>query len=158
MDYQVHVETVPSQLTGVVRERVAPHDLAVVVPAACGEVWTFMRAAGLPRPGRNLALYLDSEINLECGVEVPAPFAGNGRVVQSSTPAGAVATTTHFGSYAELGQAHAAVQAYCREQGLTLAGPNWEIYGHWDPAWDTEPARIRTDVFYLLEPAGAARV
>jgi hypothetical protein len=33
-----------------------------------------------------------------------------------------------------------------------LAGPNWEIYGHWLDEWNNDPAKIRTDVFYLLQP------
>jgi hypothetical protein len=32
----------------------------------------------------------------------------------------------------------------------TLAGPQWEIYGHWLPEWNKDPSQIRTDVYYLL--------
>jgi hypothetical protein len=32
----------------------------------------------------------------------------------------------------------------------SLAGPNWEIYGHWQREWDTNPSQIRTDVYYQL--------
>jgi len=31
-----------------------------------------------------------------------------------------------------------------------FAGPNWEIYGHWQSEWNTNPSQIRTDVYYLL--------
>jgi hypothetical protein len=31
-----------------------------------------------------------------------------------------------------------------------LAGPNWEIYGHWQNEWNKDPSQIRTDVYYLL--------
>jgi hypothetical protein len=27
------------------------------------------------------------------------------------------------------------------------------IYGHWQPEWNADPSRIRTDVFYLVAPA-----
>ncbi len=37
---------------------------------------------------------------------------------------------------------------------LAHAGPNWEIYGHWQPEWNTDPLRIRTDVFYQVAPKG----
>jgi effector-binding domain-containing protein len=110
--------------------------------------------AGLPRPGRHLAVYLDGKGNIEVGVEVAEPFAGNERVVPSSTPAGRVATTTHWGPYHSLGDAHQAVQKCCSENGHALTGVCWELYGH----WTDDPAQLRTDVFYLLRAAANANV
>jgi len=153
MEYQVQVRHVPSQLTAVVRFRARPDELSRKVPQACGEVWEFARAAGLPRPGRHLALYLDGEINVEVGAEMAQPFAGDGRVVCSSTPAGLVATTVHWGPYNRLGDAHKAVVQWCAANGHTPTGVNWEIYGHWQDDWNDDPAKIRTDVFYLLRAA-----
>jgi effector-binding domain-containing protein len=150
MEYQVHVQHVESQLTGVVHFRASPNELATVVPAACGEVWTFFRTSGLPRPGRHLALYLDDKGNLEVGVEVTEPFAGNERVVCSSLPAGTVATATHWGPYQRLGEAHKAICKWCSENGHTLTGVCWELYGH----WTDNLAQVRTDVYYLLQDAG----
>jgi effector-binding domain-containing protein len=152
MPYQVHVRHVASQTTAVVRCRAKPSELSQVVPAGCGEVWAFVRSAGLPRPGRNLALYLDGEINLEVGAEMDQPFTGNDRVVCSSTPAGLVATTVHLGPYHRLGDAHDAIVKWCSANGHALAGPNWEVYGH----WIDDPAQLRTDVFYLLQAASAS--
>ena len=149
MEYQVRVEPVDPMTTAVVRRRAGLDELATVVPQACGEVWNFIRASHLPHPGRNLALYLDGAINLECGVEVFQPFAGNDRVVCSSTPAGMVATATHLGPYDRLGEAHAAIRQWCSDQGHALAGPNWEVYDH----WNDDPSQLRTDVFYLLQDA-----
>ncbi len=150
MSYQVRLEQVAPQLTAVIRFRARQDELSKVVPAACGEVWTWARTAGLPKPGRHVALYLDCAINLEVGAEVTQPFTGDGRVVCSSTPAGPVATTAHFGPYSRLGDAHQAVLQWCAQQGHALAGPNWEVYGH----WDDDPAKLRTDVYYLLQGAG----
>jgi hypothetical protein len=42
------------------------------------------------------------------------------------------------------------VKQWCRDHQHRLAGPSWEIYGHWQRDWDTDPSRIRTDVFWLL--------
>ncbi|HEX8943744.1 MAG TPA: hypothetical protein VF785_11460, partial [Gemmatimonadaceae bacterium] len=56
-----------------------------------------------------------------------------------------VATTTHWGDFSALGDAHAALVGWCRARGLSLAGPRWEVYGHW-----RERAIPRTDVYYLL--------
>jgi effector-binding domain-containing protein len=152
MEYQVHVQHIGPQTTAVVRRRAKPSEFSQVVPKACGEVWTFMRSSGEPRPGRHLALYLDGEVNLEIGVEAARPFAGNDEVVCSSLPAGMVATTAHFGPYNRLGDAHDAIRKWCADHGQALAGPFWEVYGH----WTDDPSQLRTDVFYLLQPVGGS--
>lgn len=148
--YDSQICEVTRQPTAVIRCHAKQTDLAVVVPQHCGEVWAFMRSSGLPRPGRNLALYLDAldgEINLEVGVEVVQPFTGNNRVVCSSTLDGKVVTTAHFGPYDRLGEAHTAIRKHCAEHGHLLAGPSWELYGH----WTDNPDELRTDVFYVLK-------
>jgi effector-binding domain-containing protein len=139
----------PAIPTAVVRERVPADQRSRFVPAACGEVWSFFRSAGLPKPGRNVALYLE-ENRVEAGVEVTAAFAGNDRIVGSQLPAGRVATATHFGPYAGLGEVHAAIRRWCADHGHALSGVCWEVYGHWDASWDDDPSQIRTDVFHLL--------
>lgn len=150
MPYPIHLKSVEAVPTAVVRSRVEPHELSKFLPAACGEVWNFIRAAGLPRPGRHVALYLENH-QVEVGAEVSEPFVGNDRVHSSQLPAGRVATTTHFGPYAGLGEAHDAIRRWCAEHGHTPAGICWEIYGHWEERWNTDPSQIRTEVFHLLQ-------
>ena len=146
MAYQVQLTEVAAQLTGVVRLRATLEQLPTVIPQACGEVWTFFRSSGLPRPGRHLALYLDNVMNIECGVEVFQPFTGNDRVFCSKTPAGMAATAVHMGPYHLLGEAHNAVKAWCKDHGHAVTGCCWEVYGH----WTDDPTSLRTDIFYLL--------
>ena len=136
--------------TAVIRSRVAAKELAQFVPAACGEVWSFIRSAGLPRPGRHVALYLDAQGAVEVGAEVSEPFAGNERVHCSQLPAGRVVTTVHFGPYGRLSDAHAAIREWCARQGRRCSGVSWEIYGHWEESWNADSSKIRTDVFYLI--------
>src|SRR5947209_3021714 len=113
MEYSVRVEQVAPVTTAVVRRVVRPDQLSTVVPQACGEVWTFVRSAGVPDPGRHVALYLDGAINLEVGAEVGQPFAGDGNVVCSSLPGGTVATVAHFGPYDRLADAYDALNRFC---------------------------------------------
>jgi effector-binding domain-containing protein len=156
MEYDVRLEQLASRPLAVVCRQATLQDLAKVVPAACGLVWGVVQAQKLAGAGRHVAIYRDDEINLEVGVELDAPFVGHGEVVGSTTPAGAVATSTHFGPYHRLAEAHQAVREWCADRGYRLAGPNWEIYGHWTDEWNKDPAKIRTDVFYLLERDGSA--
>jgi effector-binding domain-containing protein len=150
--YPVQVRQLESIPLAVIRRQAKPSDLSRLVPECCGLVWEVMRAQKV-KAGRHVALYWDGSIRVEVGVELQAPFSEQGEVVRSATPAGLVASTTHLGPYAGLGAAHDAVQQWCRANNHRLAGPSWEIYGHWEPEWNADPSRIRTDVYYLLTAA-----
>ena len=152
MPYQIKLTNTEAIPTAVIRDRVQPGELSKFVPAACGEVWSFIRSAGLPRPGRHVALYLKAGL-VEVGAEVSERFVGNERVQCSQLPAGRVATTTHFGPYARLGSARSEIRQWCAERGHRLSSICWEIYGHWDESWNADPSKIRTDVFHLLDDA-----
>ena len=147
------VESRPTH-TAVIRSRVARKERSTFVVAACGEVWSFVRAAGVPRPGRHFALYLGHGM-VEAGTEVLEPFAGNDRVVCSQLPAGRVATIRQFGPPSQLAEAHAELRRWCAEHGHRLTGVSGEIYGQWDESWNTDPAKIQTDVFYVLAEPGS---
>ena len=140
---------VPAIHTAVIRGRMPASALSKFVPASCGEVWSFARDTGMPKPGRHVALYLADGV-VEAGAEVNAPFAGNDRVLNSQLPSGRVATTTHLGPYGRLGDAHSAIKAWAAEHRYRLSGICWEIYGHWEDRWNADPSQIRTDVFHLL--------
>jgi len=139
----------------VVRRQVSASELSRIVPQCCGLVWNVVRAQQA-RAGRHVAIYWDGGIRLEVGVELLGPFAEEGEVIRSTTPSGAVAWTTHLGPYGDLGAAHEAVRQWCQANDRRLAGPNWEIYGHWQDQWNTNPALIRTDVYYLLTSQSSA--
>jgi hypothetical protein len=131
MDYEIRVTQVGPQPTAVVRRQAKQNELIKVIPPACSEVWDFFRTSLLPRPGRNVVLYLDEVINLEVGVEVALPFTGNGE-------------------YVRLHEAHAAIHRWCAAFNHVRTGPNWEVYGH----WEDDPVKRRTDVYYLLQADG----
>lgn len=147
MDYTVQLDRVAAQPLAVVRRRASLRELSVVVPQACGLVWDFLKRQQFKSAGRHVAVYLDDVINLEVGVEVHAPFVSGGEVIASTTPAGTVATTIHYGPYQRLADAHIAVRRWCAENHHALAGPNWEVYDH----WTDDEAKLRTDIFYLLK-------
>jgi effector-binding domain-containing protein len=149
MSLSVHLIDAAASPLAVVRRRARRSELSTVVPQSCGLVWEFMRAHQV-RAGRHVALYLNGNIDLEVGVEAEGAFPEQGQIVRSQTPAGLVAAAVHFGPYQQLGAAHDAIRAWCASEGHRLTGLNWEIYGHWQPAWNTDPSGIRTDVFYQV--------
>ena len=154
MEYVVRHGHQSSRPLAVVRRRAGARELAKVVPEACGVVWSAIRSQGVAGAGRHVAVYLDGEINLEVGVELDAPYPGHGEVVGSATPSGEVASTTHRGPYGRLHEAHEAIHRWCAANGRTPAGPSWEVYGHWQDEWNSDPGKITTEVFYLLVPDG----
>ena len=67
-------------------------------------------------------------------------------MIASALPGGEAATATHRGDYARLGVTHDAVREHVAAHGRELAGPRWEIYGH----WREDPSELETEVFWLL--------
>ena len=148
-NYTVRIQQLDSVPLAVIRRQVSRSELSRVVPECCGLVWNAVRAQQA-RGGRHVAVYLDDAIRIEVGVELLGPFSERDDIVLSATPAGDVASTTHFGSYGRLGAAHEAIHQWCHANDRQPAGPSWEIYGHWLPEWNDDPSQIRTDVYYLL--------
>ena len=102
------------------------------------EVWALLRAtSGLWTHGHNVMLYRPgvaaAEVAVEIGVQVARSFAAAGRVVPSVLPGTTVATAVHQGTPAQIGEAHAAVRAWCTERRRGITGLSWEIYGDPDP-------------------------
>jgi effector-binding domain-containing protein len=159
---EVEVREVAPQTLAVVRGRANAGNVGARIGEYLSEVWAFLKASGLKpaeveHSGHNVVIYLNQEgksllftdegVPIEAGVQMAAPFEGRGRVVCSASPGGTAATVTYFGPYEKLAEAHKAIRAWCKEDGRVLAGPVWEVYGH----WTDKPSELRTDVFYLLK-------
>jgi effector-binding domain-containing protein len=112
-------------------------------------VWGFLRGdapKGLYRHGHNVMLYRDDVPNVEVGVQVTGSFDPVGDVVASTLPGGLVATATHRGPIARIGDTHRAVCEWSTANGYRLAGPHWEVYGDPDPS----TGDFDVDVFWSL--------
>jgi effector-binding domain-containing protein len=143
---EVHADEVEARPTAVVAATTTWREFPSLWPVLSGEVWACLRAAGVTRGCRNVMLYRDDVPHVEVGVELLVECPLTGRVVASSLPAGRVAMTVHRGPYTGLGAAHQAVQEWCVQRAVPLAGPRWEVYG---PHHD-DPAMCWTEVAYLL--------
>jgi len=135
----VQILQVVSQPTAIVRGPATTTNLPPRIRALFDEFYKgFQGKAGL-----NIVYYPSwhesHEFDIECGVQVES--GGN-----SATPAGTVATLAYFGPYDQMKPAHEEIHRYVRANGHQIAGPSWEVYGH----WSDDPAHLRTDIFYLL--------
>ena len=138
--------TVAAQPTAVIAAETTWDEFPALWRELLAEVWDAVRGNESVAPGRNVMLYHDDIPNVEIGAEAAGPFEPIGRVVPSTLPAGRVAATLHRGSYATIGSTHDAVKGWCRERGLKIAGPRWEIYGHAVP----NEADQEVEIVYLL--------
>jgi effector-binding domain-containing protein len=116
------------------------------------EVYSFVRGRDDLATGsggerwQNVMLYKDDRPDVEVGVLTSARFESSRRVVPSALPGGEVATAIHSGDYARLGVTHDAVREFVAAHGRELAGPRWEVYGH----WREDPSELETEIFWLL--------
>ena len=153
--YTVVESAVEPRLVAGVRARVARGCVGQEFRRHLDQVYAAARAGAVQLDGQNIFIYrdcIDDHLTVDFCVGATAPFPAVGAVLPLYTPAGLAAVTTHQGDYGGVGAANAAISAWCRAHDRTLAGPSWEVYGHWHP----DPAQLRSDVYHLLLPAGAA--
>ena len=148
--YEVREVIVPARPVAGVRARVAFGRVGAEFKPYLDQVYAAARAGAVALDGQNIFIYRDmtgGQLTVDLCVGVTAPFSAVGAVMPLETPSGPAAMTTHVGAYNGLPDANAALREWCRAHGRAIAGPSWEVYGH----WDSDPAKLRTDVYYLLK-------
>jgi hypothetical protein len=150
MPYDIHEVLVTSRPVAGVHAQVPLGRVGQEFGRRLDQVYAAARTGAVHLDGQNIFIYRAAtadELTVDFCVGVKAPFAAVGAVVPLLTPQGVAAMTTHHGDYGRLGEANAAILAWCRANGRQCAGPSWEVYGH----WHTDPAQLRTEVYYLLQ-------
>lgn len=152
--YEVRETIVAARPVAGVRAQVPRGRVAQEFGRHLDQVYAAARAGAVVLDGQNIFIYraaTDEQLTVDFCVGVTVRFAAVGVVLPLETPRGVAAMTTHHGDYGGLGRANAAILAWCRAHDRALAGPSWEVYGH----WHADPAQLRTDVYYLLQATGA---
>ena len=148
----MRLEVVDHRRLAAVRRSSRPGRVGADIIAALDVVWPELRRQGVAT-GHNVVVYHGGPQRIVVGVEVAGPFTPTAELIESETPAGAVVATTYFGPYQEMAIAYNAIEAWRASSGRRLAGVSWEVYGdHSD-----DPAQLRTDIYFLLEPEDNAR-
>ena len=154
MSYTVSIQRVSPRPIAAVADRMPISEVPARFASLLNQVYAAARSTAIKLDGQNVFVYRgdsSTEVDVEFGVGVDAPFAPIGRVTYSQVPAGEVAAARHWGAYSGLGAAHAAIHAWCREHGVSLSTTRWEVYGH----WSDDPAKVWTDAFWLLSDPAA---
>jgi len=146
--YQVRTESAAPRTIAAVRAVTTPARLGTDIIRLLDLIWPLLREQGA-RTGNNVVIYhpgTGGELVIDAGVEVHDGFTARGEVRRVDTPAGEAAAATHFGDYADLAGAYAALEKWCTASGRRPSGTSWEVYGD----WEEDPAKRRTDVYFLL--------
>ena len=152
MAYEATITAVAAEPMAAVAARSTFPMLPKVIPAGLDKVWAYLRSDDFGTLGSSTVYYAPmmrgAEFELLIGVRVSVPFAPKGEVVIAETPAGDVSHVVYFGEYGKMLPAHKAAQEAAAANGRKLTGASWEVYGDWHDDW----AKVRTDIFYQLEP------
>jgi effector-binding domain-containing protein len=149
VSYQVRTELAVPRTLAAVRGATTQAQLGTDIIRLLDQVWPLLREQGA-RTGHNVVIYYPGtggELVLDAGVEVPDGFTARGEVRPVDTPAGEAAAVTHYGEYADLAGAYAALEQWCAATGRQPSGTSWEVYGD----WEEDPAKRQTDVYFLLQ-------
>jgi len=144
----VRTESASPRALAAVRAQTTRQQLGTDIVLLLDLVWPVLREQGVST-GHNVVVYYGGEagrLTIEAGVEALTDFTDRGQVRHAATPPGEVAVATHYGEYSDLASAYAALDLWCRDTGRRPAGVSWEVYGD----WEEDPAKRRTDVFFLL--------
>lgn len=126
---------------------VTMEEIGRVVPPLTGEIFGWLAGHGVTPSGPPFWKYnvidMERELEIEAGVTVDEPVAGDERVVAGTLPGGTYATLVHTGHPDRLVDATAALLDWGRAQGLT-----------WDRSDGAEGERWGARLeFYLTDPA-----
>ncbi|HET7248057.1 MAG TPA: GyrI-like domain-containing protein [Streptosporangiaceae bacterium] len=137
--------------------------LSAAVDSTFSELFPWLASQGIPPAGAPLIRYLvidmAGEMQIEMGVPVAAPTTASGRIQPGTLPGGRYAVLRHTGPYDGLVASNAALERWAQEHGIefdtwnTPQGSAWRGRAeHYltDPSQEPDPAKLETDVAYLI--------
>ncbi len=89
-----------------------------------------------------------SDLDVEVGFPIEAPFEGTGAFSISEIPGGKYAACVHVGPYSDVGAAYETLAQWVSGQGLVPTGVIYEIYLN-DPE-QTPPEELQTQILFPL--------
>jgi effector-binding domain-containing protein len=148
MAHAITVKTLRPQPIATIRTTSATATIGATLGQILPEVFAYVVAQGQQPAGPPFTRYLDDSgetIELEAGIPVAAPIAGNGRVQAGALPGGPVATIWHVGPYDTLTATYDVLAAWMAAEGRARGGPFWEVY--WtNPQEVPDPAEWKTEI------------
>lgn len=148
------VELAP-QSTLSMRFAVSPTEFEAKLSRAFSAVRKYAEAQGVEITGWPFVRYHAHDeaahsFDLEAGLPVAAPVAGDGEIAAGTLPGGLAATLLHVGPYQELGASHWALRGWVEREGHHPNGGPWDDYLT-NPHEEPDPARWETRIYQPLQ-------
>ena len=152
MSYTVQKRSLPNQPMLFVRRRIKQSEVAATLGEVLPRVFEFAQKFGAALAGPPFTRYASwgPLLTIEAGLPVASPATAVEPIEAGTLGGGEVAMTVHHGSYDQLADAHAAVQAWIEAQGLRAGGAPWESYAT-DPADHPDPKDWKTEVYWSIQ-------
>ncbi len=153
MQYEFTEKTLNPQPVLTIKASTTPAEVSSTLAEILPKVWGYLEKSELEMVGPPFTRYHhigEDRIELEGGIPVNRSLHNGEALNTEMLPAGDAVTTIHWGDYAGLGEAHAAIAKYLAENGKTVAGAPWEIY--WtDPGQVPDPKEWKTEIVYPVK-------
>jgi len=166
MSHEPQIQARAAQHYAAVPATVAMDGLAAAVDDAFPELFAWLAGQGIAPSGPPLIRYLvidmAGELQIELGVPVAAPVTASGRIRAGALPEGRYAVLRHTGPYNGLVASNAALLQWAQDNGVridtwdTPRGTAWRGRAeHYltDPSQEPDPAKLETDVAFLISEA-----
>lgn len=130
-EQHVELEELPPQPVLSIRATIPVARLGDTMGERIRVLSQFLRERGAQPAGPPFVRYHtfgETDTDMEFGVPVTEPTAGDGEVGGGELPGGSAATTWHLGAHDRLGEAYGRIERWRREHGREPAGPGWEVY------------------------------
>lgn len=145
-----------------IRTQVAFDEIGRTLPPLVDEVEAWIRAQGAAPAGAPFFRYLVVDgaplIDVEAGLPVASPMAGDDRVSTGELPAGTYAVVRHVGPYDGIYGTTEALMAWAEANGVRwLKLGDGSTWASWvesyltDPATEADPQRWVTEIAILTE-------
>ena len=136
-------------ILAVVEAQTKQSEIPARIPGMFDAVYAWLPGSGLTQAGQNNVVYdrfSQGGMRMQVGFPVSGRFAGNEQVRCVEFSGGRAAHATHVGPYSGIGATTGALNAWCAQKRLPLAGMSWEVYGD----WTADESLLVTDIYNRL--------
>jgi effector-binding domain-containing protein len=152
MDYKCEIKELPVQPVLSIRAKSAVQELPQVLGASLGVIAQHLGSLGETPAGAPFVAYYNMDmqnLDIEVGVPVACPLAGQGNIQPSQIFGGKFATCLFVGPYSDVGPAYDALTQFVKDKGFEASGVAYEFYLN-DPQ-TVQPAELQTQIYFPLK-------
>lgn len=148
--------SVPARTAYLVKNKCTMAEIEQRLGLSYGGIMKTMQEQGLKSAGAPFAIYYTDGANgtfeFEAGMTIAGDKTGKDvdAVKFTKLPASKVVVADFYGPYDQTGKAHAAIDTYLKEKGLTATGAPWEEYVS-DPMLEKDINKVLTKVYYPVK-------